>query len=60
LQHEKADGKGATGWIAQADPVRAVESYSNEDIAAQLGWSPTTVERKRRLIWDAWAKEVTP
>jgi hypothetical protein len=44
----------------QADPARAVESYSNEDIAAQLGRAPATVERKRRLIWDAWVKEILP
>ena len=44
----------------QADPVRAIESYSNEEIAAQLGRAPATVERKLRLIRNAWAMEVTP
>jgi DNA-directed RNA polymerase specialized sigma24 family protein len=37
-----------------------LEGYTNEEIAAQLGRSLATVERKLRLIRDAWAKEVTP
>jgi hypothetical protein len=32
----------------QADPVRAVESYSNEEIAAQLGRAPTTITEPER------------
>jgi DNA-directed RNA polymerase specialized sigma24 family protein len=36
------------------------EGYTNEEIAARLGRAPATVERKLRLIRDAWAKEVTP
>jgi DNA-binding CsgD family transcriptional regulator len=36
------------------------EGFTNEEIAAQLGRAPATVEWKRRLIRDAWAKEVTP
>jgi DNA-directed RNA polymerase specialized sigma24 family protein len=40
--------------------VWKLEGYTNEEIAAQLGRAPATVERKLRLIRDAWAKEVMP
>jgi DNA-directed RNA polymerase specialized sigma24 family protein len=40
--------------------VWKLEGYTNEEIAAKLGRAPATVERKLRLIRDAWAKEVTP
>jgi DNA-directed RNA polymerase specialized sigma24 family protein len=47
------------------DKLRAVavwklEGYTNAEIAAQLRRAPATVERKLRLIRDAWAKEVLP
>jgi DNA-directed RNA polymerase specialized sigma24 family protein len=40
--------------------VWKLEGYTNEEIAAKLGRAPATVERKLRLIRDAWAKEVLP
>jgi DNA-directed RNA polymerase specialized sigma24 family protein len=40
--------------------VWKLEGFSNEEIAAKLGRAPATVERKLRLIRDAWEKEVTP
>jgi DNA-directed RNA polymerase specialized sigma24 family protein len=40
--------------------VWKLEGYSNKEIAAKLGRAPATVERKLRLIRDAWEKEVTP
>jgi DNA-directed RNA polymerase specialized sigma24 family protein len=40
--------------------VWKLEGYTNDEIAAQLGRAPATVERKLRLIRDAWSKEVTP
>ena len=40
--------------------VWKLEGYTNEEIAAKLGRAPATVERKLRMIRDAWAKEVTP
>jgi DNA-directed RNA polymerase specialized sigma24 family protein len=40
--------------------VWKLEGYTNKEIAAQLGRAPATVERKLRLIRDAWEKEVTP
>jgi hypothetical protein len=43
-----------------ADPVRAAEGDTNEEIAAQLGRAPSTGEQKLRLIRDAWEKQVTP
>jgi DNA-directed RNA polymerase specialized sigma24 family protein len=47
------------------DKLRAVavwklEGYTNAEIAVQLRRAPATVERKLRLIRDAWAKEVVP
>jgi DNA-directed RNA polymerase specialized sigma24 family protein len=35
-----------------------VEGYTTAEIAARLGRAPATVERKLRLIRDAWEKEV--
>jgi DNA-directed RNA polymerase specialized sigma24 family protein len=40
--------------------VWKLEGDTNDEIAAKLGRAPATVERKLRLIRDAWAKEVTP
>jgi DNA-directed RNA polymerase specialized sigma24 family protein len=40
--------------------VWKLEGYTNAEIAAKLGRAPSTVERKLRLIRDAWEKEVTP
>jgi DNA-directed RNA polymerase specialized sigma24 family protein len=40
--------------------VWKLEGYTHEEIATKLGRAPATVERKVRLIRDAWAKEVTP
>ena len=40
--------------------VWKLEGYTNEEIAAKLSRAPATIERKLRLIRDAWAKEVTP
>lgn len=40
--------------------VSKLEGYTNAEIAAQLRRAPATVERKLRLIRDAWAKEVLP
>jgi DNA-directed RNA polymerase specialized sigma24 family protein len=40
--------------------VCKLEGYTNAEIAARLGRAPATVERKLRLIRDAWAKEITP
>jgi DNA-directed RNA polymerase specialized sigma24 family protein len=40
--------------------VWKLEGYINEEIAAKLGRSSATVERKLRLIRDAWEKEITP
>lgn len=34
-----------------------MEGYTNAEIAAKLGYVPTTVERKLRLIRATWAKE---
>jgi DNA-directed RNA polymerase specialized sigma24 family protein len=34
--------------------------YTNEEIAATLGRSLATAERKLRLIRDAWEQEITP
>jgi DNA-directed RNA polymerase specialized sigma24 family protein len=38
--------------------VWKLEGYTNAEIAAKLNRAPATVERKLRLIRDAWAKEV--
>jgi DNA-directed RNA polymerase specialized sigma24 family protein len=51
--------------ILDDDALRSVaawklEGYTNKEIAANLGRAPATVERKLRMIRDAWAKEVTP
>jgi DNA-directed RNA polymerase specialized sigma24 family protein len=40
--------------------VWKLEGYTNEEIAAKLGRSLATVERKLRLIRDAWEQEITP
>jgi DNA-directed RNA polymerase specialized sigma24 family protein len=39
--------------------VWKLEGWTNEEIAAKLGRSSATVERKLRLIRDAWEKEIT-
>jgi DNA-directed RNA polymerase specialized sigma24 family protein len=44
----------------QSVAVWKLEGYTNEEIAAKLGRAPATIERKLRLIRDAWEKEVTP
>ena len=36
------------------------EGYTNEEIAAKLGRSLATAERKLRLIRAAWELEITP
>jgi DNA-directed RNA polymerase specialized sigma24 family protein len=40
--------------------VWKMEGYSNEEIAARLGRSLATVERKLRLIRGTWEQEITP
>jgi DNA-directed RNA polymerase specialized sigma24 family protein len=40
--------------------VWKMEGYSNEEIAARLGRSLATVERKLRLIRGTWEQETTP
>jgi DNA-directed RNA polymerase specialized sigma24 family protein len=40
--------------------VWKLEGYTNDEIAAKLGRSPATVERKLRLIRDTWEKEAAP
>jgi DNA-directed RNA polymerase specialized sigma24 family protein len=40
--------------------VWKLEGYTNEEIAAKLGRVPATVERKLRVIRDAWEKEIAP
>jgi DNA-directed RNA polymerase specialized sigma24 family protein len=40
--------------------VWKLEGYTNAEIAAKLGRSLAMVERKLRLIRDAWEKEITP
>jgi len=47
------------------DDLRAValgkmEGYTNDEIAAQLGCAPATVERRLRLIRKRWRKEADP
>ncbi len=37
-----------------------LEGSSNEEVAARLGCSVRTVERKRDLIRRAWEREQTP
>jgi RNA polymerase sigma factor (sigma-70 family) len=37
-----------------------LEGYTNEEIAAKLGCTRPTVQRKLRLIRDTWAKESAP
>jgi RNA polymerase sigma factor (sigma-70 family) len=44
----------------RATALAKLEGYSNEEIAAQLGRSLATVERRLRLIREAWQGEVTP
>jgi DNA-directed RNA polymerase specialized sigma24 family protein len=46
--------------VLRSVAVWKLEGYTNPEIAAQLGRAPATVERKLRLIRDAWAKEVSP
>ncbi len=44
----------------RATALARLEGYSNEEIAARLGRSLATVERRLRLIREAWEGEVTP
>ena len=43
---------------ASAAALDKMEGYSNAEIAARLGCSEATVERKLRLVRDTWAKEL--
>jgi len=38
--------------------LRKMEGYTNEEVAAQLGCSPSTVERRLRLIRKRWENEL--
>jgi DNA-directed RNA polymerase specialized sigma24 family protein len=40
--------------------VAKMEGYTNEEIAANFGWSRAKVERKLRLIRSAWKDEAPP
>jgi DNA-directed RNA polymerase specialized sigma24 family protein len=44
----------------RATALAKLEGYSNEEIAARLGRSLATVERRLRLIRESWEGEVTP
>ena len=51
--------------ILRDDTLRQVaklilDGLDNEEIAAQLGCSVRTIERKRDLIRKAWEREQTP
>ncbi len=45
--------------VLRSVAVWKLEGYTNKEIAGKLGRAPATVERKLRMIRDAWAKEVT-
>jgi DNA-directed RNA polymerase specialized sigma24 family protein len=45
--------------VLRSVAVWKLEGYTNEEIAAKLGRAPATVERKLRMIRDAWEREVT-
>jgi DNA-directed RNA polymerase specialized sigma24 family protein len=51
---------GLGGDDLRSVAVWKLEGYTNAEIAAKLDRAPATVERKLRLIRDAWAKEVAP
>jgi DNA-directed RNA polymerase specialized sigma24 family protein len=46
--------------VLRSVAVWKLEGHTNKEIAGKLGRSLATVERKLRLIRDAWEKEVTP
>jgi DNA-directed RNA polymerase specialized sigma24 family protein len=46
--------------VLRSVAVWKLEGYTNKEIALKLGRAPATVERKLRMIRDAWAKEITP
>jgi DNA-directed RNA polymerase specialized sigma24 family protein len=46
--------------VLRSVAVWKLEGNTNKEIAGKLGRSPATVERKLRLIREAWEKEVTP
>jgi DNA-directed RNA polymerase specialized sigma24 family protein len=44
----------------EAIAVRKMEGYTNPEIAAELGCTLRTVERRLRIIRTCWQKEATP
>jgi len=46
--------------VLRSVAVWKLEGYTVKEIAAKLGRSPATVERKLRLIRDTWEKEAAP
>ena len=46
--------------VLRSVAVWKLEGHTNNEIAGKLGRAPATVERKLRMIRDAWAKEVRP
>jgi DNA-directed RNA polymerase specialized sigma24 family protein len=46
--------------VLRSVAVWKLEGDTNKEIAVKLGRATATVERKLRMIRDAWAKEVTP
>jgi DNA-directed RNA polymerase specialized sigma24 family protein len=44
----------------EAVAVWRMEGYRNDEIAAKLGCTPRTVERKLRIIRGLWEREVSP
>jgi DNA-directed RNA polymerase specialized sigma24 family protein len=46
--------------VPRSVAVWKLEGYTNAEIAAKLGRAPPTVERKPRLIREAWEQEVVP
>ena len=38
--------------------LRKMEGYTNEEVAAQVGCAPATVERRLRLIRKRWKAEI--
>jgi DNA-directed RNA polymerase specialized sigma24 family protein len=46
--------------VLRSVAVWKLEGHTNKEIAAKLSRAPATVERKLRMIRDAWAKEVAP
>ncbi len=52
--------EGLTDQDLRAMAVRKLEGYTNEEFAAQLRCSPSTVERRLRLIRRRWECELGP